>query len=237
MPQDSKPKAPIVSFSNVGVKYSIGRRAFKRESFWPLEDVSLDLYHGETLGVIGRNGAGKSTLLRLIAGIIAPDRGHISNHSKSSLLLSIQVGFKHHLTGRDNVIQSGLLLGMSLEKIESAMPAIVDFAELDEHFDRPISSYSMGMRARLGFAVAVQADPEILLIDELLGVGDSRFRKKSSQYLKERIRSNETVVLVSHDNSTLESLCDRLVWIENGKSQMIGETESVLKAYNTYMDK
>lgn len=222
---------PFVRFHNVGVKYTVRKSTFSRQSFWPLEDISFSLYRGETLGVVGRNGAGKSTILKLIAGIIDPNVGSIENFADTSLLLSIQVGFKHQLTGRDNIVQSGLLLGMTLSEIEAATNSIVEMAELGEHIDFPIGTYSTGMRARLGFAVAVHANPEILLIDEVLGVGDAQFREKSSRYLKQRIASNETVVLVSHDNATMESLCDRILWIENGRTKMIGETKEVLNAY------
>ncbi|MGB3623735.1 ABC transporter ATP-binding protein [Ketobacter sp. MCCC 1A13808] len=229
----SKNQQPYVRFQNVGVKYTVRKSTFSRQSFWPIVDINFELFRGETLGIVGRNGAGKSTILKLIAGIIEADVGCIENHATSSLLLSIQVGFKHQLTGRDNIIQSGLLLGMTLPEIELATKGIVDMAELGEHIDFPISTYSTGMRARLGFAVAVHAKPDILLIDEVLGVGDAQFREKSSAFLKRRIASNETVVLVSHENTTMATLCDRILWIENGRTKMIGEADHVLRAYNT----
>lgn len=224
-------QSPIITFCDVGVKYTIRKSTFSRESFWPIKNVSFSLYKGETLGVIGRNGAGKSTILKLIAGIIEPDKGRIDSIANTTLLLSIQVGFKHQLTGRDNIVQSGLLLGMTLPEVYRVTDSIIDMAELGEHIDFPIATYSTGMRARLGFAVAVHANPEILLIDEVLGVGDAQFREKSSQHLKQRIASNETVVLVSHDNATMAAMCDRILWIENGQAKMIAEAKEVLSFY------
>lgn len=147
--------------------------------FWALKDISFDIFHGETLGVIGRNGVGKSTLLCLIAGIIDPDMGTVFRAENChASLLSLQVGFVPQLTGRENAVLSGILLGMHRETIESRMEEIIAFSELDEFIDQPIYTYSTGMRARLGFSVAFQTDPDILLVDEVLGVGDADFREK-----------------------------------------------------------
>jgi lipopolysaccharide transport system ATP-binding protein len=225
---------PLVKFENVSVVYKVGRGLFNKKTFTPLSDLSFDLFAGETLGIVGRNGAGKSTILKLIAGIVDADSGSITNRSYSSMILSIQLGFKQGLSGRDNIIQSGLLFGLSLVDISAVMPKVIEFAGLGEHIDRPLSGYSMGMRARLGFAIAIQANAEILLIDELLAVGDSEFRAKSGTYIRERVKSDQTVVIVSHDMSTLTEICNRLLWIENGETRMIGETEAVMKAYMDY---
>jgi len=220
-----------MSIRHVGVCYR--RRAKLRESgrYWALKDISFDLYHGETLGVIGRNGVGKSTLLRLLAGIIAPDRGEISCHIGRASLLSLQVGFASHLSGRENAILSGTLLGMRRRDVMEKMDEIVEFSGLGDFIDQPVGTYSAGMRARLGFAVAYQAQPDVLLIDEVLGVGDAEFKNKSAEALRERIRTNQTVVIVSHILSTLRELCDRVVWIENGVTRAVGPTQEVLASY------
>nr|WP_308339756.1 ABC transporter ATP-binding protein [Thiolapillus sp.] len=221
----------MLILENVGVAYRRGRSLRGGELYWALKDISLELKHGETLGVIGRNGVGKTTLLKVIAGIIAPDRGEIRNAGVSASLLSLQVGFVPLLTGRENAILSGMLLGAPKSRIEQNMDELVAFAELEDFIDEPVSSYSAGMRARLGFSIAMQADPDILLIDEVLGVGDAAFRKKSSEEIQRRIRSNRSVILVSHNTAMMARLCDRVVWIEQGVSRMQGEAGDVLAAY------
>lgn len=226
---------PIISLRHVGI--SFWRRAgyLRRKRFWALSDVSFDLYHGETLGIIGRNGAGKSTLLRTLAGIIAPDKGSLLNHGYRASLLSLQLGFIPHLSGRQNAILSAMLLGVPKRIIKARMDEIIRFAELDKFIDQPVTTYSAGMKARLGFATAFQADPDILLVDEVLGVGDSAFQAKSSNAMREKIRSNKTVVLVSHNLQTLRNLCDRAVWIEQGITRAEGDVTTVLQAYNAYL--
>lgn len=226
---------PIVSLRHVGVSFWRRASFLQRKRFWALNDVSFDLYHGETLGIIGRNGAGKSTLLRVLAGIIAPDIGSFSNQGYNASLLSLQLGFIPHLSGRHNAILSGMLLGVPKRVIEARMDEIIRFAELDKFIDQPVTSYSAGMKARLGFATAFQADPDILLIDEVLGVGDNAFQAKSSKAMREKIRSNKTVVLVSHNLPVLRNLCDRAVWIEQGISRAEGDVTTVLQAYNAYL--
>lgn len=224
---------PVINLRDVGVCYRSGKGflRYRQSEFWALKSITLELFSGETLGIIGKNGAGKSTLLRVLAGIIKPDRGQFSNLGYQTTLLSLQVGFVQHLTGRENVVLSGLLLGLTLRGIEAQMDQIVEFAELDEFIDEPIQTYSSGMRARLGFATAFHVDPDILLIDEVLGVGDAAFVKKSKAVMRERIKSNRTVVLVSHSAPSVRSLCDRAVWIDRGRVQMEGEVDTVLDAY------
>ena len=221
----------LLTLDQAGVSYKKCSLCSKSSAYWALNDISFSLYRGETLGVIGRNGAGKSTLLRLLAGINKPDKGTIKNNNCKISLLTLQAGFIPQLTGRENAILSGMLLGISKKVIKSRMHEIMDFSELGEFIDQPISSYSTGMRARLGFSVAIQIDPDVLLIDEVLGVGDAVFRKKSSDVIRQRIRSNKTVVLVSHDQQTISKLCDRAVWIDKGYSKAEGDTKAVLKAY------
>jgi lipopolysaccharide transport system ATP-binding protein len=222
---------PVLSLENVGVAFRRGRNPWRGESYWALRDVSLVLHHGETLGVIGRNGVGKTTLLKVIAGIIEPDSGSIRNSGVTASMLSLQVGFVPLLTGRENAILSGMLLGAPRHQLESNMDELVAFAELEDFIDEPVAGYSAGMRARLGFSVAMQADPDVLLIDEVLGVGDAAFRKKSSDEIHRRIRSNRSVILVSHNIAMMRNLCDRVVWIEKGVSRMQGDVTRVLDAY------
>lgn len=223
---------PLLELRNVGLAYDEGRlRMFSRRQFWVLKDVSFTLYQGETLGVIGRNGAGKSTLLRLLAGIYKEDRGTVIRHGARASLLSLNAGFIPHLTGRENAILSGILLGLRKSEIEAKLDDILEFSELGEFFDEPIRTYSSGMRARLGFSVAYQARPGIMLVDEVLGVGDENFKIKSTSAMKQRIQDNGTVILVSHSTSTIRELCDRAVWISDGITQMEGDVEPVVAAY------
>lgn len=196
-----------------------------------LSDVSLSLGRGNTLGIVGRNGAGKSTLLRLIAGIIKPDKGTVSCFGLRASLLALNAGVLPHLSGRDNAVMSGMLLGLSRRSIEGLLDRIKEFSELGEYFDQPVSTYSTGMRARLGFSTALQVDPDIILIDEILGVGDAEFRLKSRQALREKILSDKTVVLVSHEQAAIRALCDRVLWIEQGRVQELGPVEEVMGSY------
>lgn len=222
---------PVIELKNVGVCYS-RRSGFMRQSkFWALHDVTFDLRHGETLGVIGHNGAGKSTLLRLLAGILSPDHGRIVTRATRVSLQSLQVGFVPYLSGRDNAILSGIMLGLRRNKVIEKMDEIRDFAELGDFFDEPVRSYSSGMRARLGFAVAFQADPDVILIDEVLGVGDAAFREKSAAAMRNKIVSDKTVVVVTHSVETVRELCDRVIWIDHGITRIVGDTEDVLAEF------
>lgn len=232
-PKDTGTRSVVLELRNVGLRYQRGGAILRRRDtgFWALRDVTMDLYAGETLGVIGRNGAGKSTLLRLLAGIIRPDRGELINHGFRTTLLSLQVGFVPDLSGRKNIILSGLLLGLSLSEIKEKLASIIEFAELEDFIDEPIRTYSSGMRARLGFSAAFHVDPDVLLIDEVLGVGDAGFVEKSTAVMKERIRSDRTVVLVSHSAASVRSLCDRAVWIDRGTVLLSGGVEEVVGAY------
>lgn len=224
---------PLISLRNVSLSYWLKGGLLKRRRHYALSNVSFDLYRGDSLGVIGRNGCGKSTLLRLLAGVMGPDKGEITGAEKvTSSLLSLQLGFVDYLSGRENAILSGMFLGMGRREIEARLEAIVEFSELGEFINQPLSTYSSGMRARLGFAVAFQMDPDVLLIDEVLGVGDAEFRQKSFQMLKERIHSaSSTVVFVSHSANEVRSLCNRAVWLEEGRVMMAGEASDTVDAY------
>lgn len=221
----------LVELEHVGVAFSAQRRVGSGR-FWALEDVSLTLRRGERLGVIGRNGAGKSTLLRTLAGILQPDRGTIRRTNASFQLLSLALGFVPHLSGRENAILSGLMIGLRHREIVARLPAIQEFSELGDFFEQPIATYSSGMVMRLGFSVAIQAEPDVLLIDEVLAVGDAEFQEKSGNALRERMRQGHTVVLVSHAEQQVASLCDRLLWVEHGRSVLEGDRDSVFEAYH-----
>lgn len=225
----------VLRVRDVAVRYLVRGRLLSRgrSDRWALRGVTFDVRAGETLGVVGRNGAGKSTLLRVLAGILAPDRGSVERApGLSSSLLGVQAGFLPQLSGRENATLCGLLLGMRRAAVEQHLPAIVEFAGLEAVIDDPISSWSDGMRARLAFSVAYHADPRLLLIDEALGTGDAAFHAKSAAAMRERIRSDRTCVLVSHDAATIVELCDRCVWIEDGLLAGEGPPRDVLAAYD-----
>lgn len=221
----------LISIKDVSLSYNVRSGMFAWSKFTPLNNISFDLRRGETTGIIGRNGVGKSTLLRLIAGIIEPNSGSIVNYGASVSLLALGVGFVPHLSGRQNAMLSGMLLGLRKKEIEERIDAIVEFSGLGKFIDQPLHTYSSGMRARLGFSVSIQVAPDVLLIDEVLGVGDQEFRAKSAIEIKRVIRSDRTVVLVSHNLVTVKELCDNVVWIENGVVEEIGNSEKVLKHY------
>lgn len=219
-----------IALHGVGLAFPMQRQLLG-ERYWALKEVDLQLEHGDKLGVIGRNGAGKSTLLRVLAGALIADRGHVLRDHGRVQLLAINLGFLPHLTGRENAILGGLLQGLTRNQVEHKLEAIADFAELGDFFDQPIGTYSSGMVSRLGFAVAMQLEPDVLLIDETLSVGDSEFGRKSSAALRERFVGEHTVVLVSHSEPAIEQLCNKILWIENGRSVMTGTPGDVLAAY------
>lgn len=221
----------VIELQHVAFHFIKRKGYFTKKKYWAIKDVSFTLKKGECLGVIGRNGAGKTTLLQMLAGIILPDDGVFLNHGYSTSLLSLQAGFIPYLTGRENTMLNGLYLGLKKSEIKAKTDEIHEFSELEDFFDQPISSYSAGMRARLGFSIAFQLDPDVLLIDEVLGVGDASFQEKSSSKMMEKIKSNKTVVIVSHSPSTIRDLCNRAVWIEKGVSRAEGDPGQVLNAY------
>lgn len=208
---------PLISLVDVGVRYRRRGNILKRSSYFQaLQGVNLEIRPGETLGILGRNGAGKSTLLRVISGILKPDSGRVINNNSSVSLLALQAGFDPVLNGRENAVLSGMLQGVSRRDMHRKLDEINDYAELGEFFDEPVRTYSTGMRARLGFAIATITKPDVLLIDEVLSVGDQEFRKKSERTIVNKIRSGQSVVLVTHSLTQSELLCDRIVHIESG---------------------
>ena len=221
----------LLEVNNVTVSYPVRVGYFRWKKYTPLKDISFCLRKGETLGVIGRNGVGKSTLLRLLAGVISPDKGEVVNYGATMSLLSLGVGFVAHLTGRENAILSGMLLGLRYREIINKMQDIIEYSGLSEFIDQPLRTYSSGMRARLAFTVAIQVNPDVLLIDEVLGVGDEDFKKKSGEEIKRRMRSDKSVVLVSHNLNVIRNMCDRVLWIEDGVVQSINEPLFVIREY------
>ncbi|MEM1402831.1 MAG: ABC transporter ATP-binding protein [Pseudomonadota bacterium] len=227
----SQQKDREVLLELVGVSHSYhARRAnFERGIHRVLKEVSLKLYRGESLGIIGRNGAGKTTLLRLMAGILAPSSGEIRRQPGASIsLLSLGLGFQPQLTGRDNARLSAMLQGASPAEADACLAPIREFSELASSFDEPVVTYSAGMRARLGFATALQTKVDVMLIDEVLSVGDKAFREKAAAAMRERIVSDQTVVLVSHSEQQISRMCDVAAWIEGGELRGYGVAEEVL---------
>jgi ABC-type polysaccharide/polyol phosphate transport system ATPase subunit len=219
-----------------GTMMRLGRRERVIHEIQALKGVSLEVEHGTVLGVVGVNGAGKSTLVRAMAGILPPSSGQIVVNGRVSTLLALGVGFNRNISGRENVILGGLAAGYSREEMEHRYEEIVAFAELEEFMDLPMRTYSSGMYGRLAFSVAVNMDPDILLIDEALSVGDARFRKKSFRKMRQLCRQDRTIVLVSHALGSIRDLCDRAVWIHDGEVAMFGEPDPVVAAYEKFLD-
>ena len=203
----------------------------KMEPFHALKGISFEVEKGEVLGIIGNNGAGKSTLLRLISGIYQPDSGSVKVNGSISALLSLGAGFENELSGLDNIYLNGLYMGLKEKKIDRLVDEIVDFSGLSEFIYQPVKTYSSGMRARLGFSISYFVKCEIMLIDEILGVGDKQFRKKSTDAIYDLINSGITVLIVSHNINTIRDLCERCIWIEKGKLIMINDTKKVIERY------
>ena len=208
----------------------------KTEYFEAVKGVSFEVEKGQILGIVGKNGSGKSTLLRAIAGIFSPDEGSIDLHGHSVSLLSIGVGFTPALTGRENIYLSGTLLGFNHEQIQEKLDEIIEFSELGEFIDRPVKTYSSGMYSKLAFSITAILETEIMLIDEVLSVGDAKFKKKSYQKMKSLIEDrNRTVIIVSHSTETLQKLCDNILWIHDGEIKKMGKVEDILPEYNEFM--
>lgn len=211
-------------------------RKSKLEVYEALRGISFEVKKGEIMGIVGKNGSGKSTLLRAIAGIFSADSGSIELESDSVSLLSIGVGFQKKLSGRENIILSGMLLGFSGQEVRDKMDEIIEFANLGKFIDMPVKTYSSGMYSKLAFSITAVLETDIMLIDEVLSVGDAKFKKKSYKKMQELIMDeNRTVVIVSHSTETLEKLCTSLLWLHEGEIKMQGDTKTVLDAYNEFM--
>ncbi len=199
--------------------------------FWALKGISFTTEQGESIGIIGKNGAGKSTLLSLILGTIYPTKGEIKVSQKITPLLDIGAGFHPDLTGRENIIINGVLLGLTKDEIMEKVEDIVAFSEIKEFIDMPVRTYSGGMYLRLGFSVAIHTDPKLLLIDEILSVGDEAFQKKSREALLRLIKGGVTTIYVSHNLSAVKEICNRAIWLDGGEIRGEGEPEKVVEEY------
>jgi teichoic acid transport system ATP-binding protein len=210
----------------------------KKEDFVAVNDVTFNVEKGKVLGIIGKNGSGKSTLLKSLAGILSPDSGTIDLKNNTVSLMSIGVGFQKEISGRENIILSGMLLGFSKEEIEAKMDKIIDFANIGKFIDMPVRTYSSGMYSKLAFSITASLETDIMLIDEVFSVGDQKFKKKSNDKIISLIKeSHRTVVIVSHNMKTIENLCDEVIWFNNGKIKEKGETKLVLENYQNFMAK
>jgi len=234
-----------IEVSNVTLHFPKQRNAFtmlldvlrrKKRRFTALKNVSIEVKRGEIIGIIGRNGCGKSTLLRVMAGIYPPDEGKSFVAGEISLLAGLGTGFSPHQTGRENAILYGSILGHNEEEMKSKLPEIIEFSELGTFIDEPIRTYSAGMKARLGLAVASAINPDILLIDEVLGVGDPNFREKSKKKILNMVEGAGTVVIVSHSFGLMKSICDRLILIHDGVVSADGNPAEVIQAYHDTND-
>jgi ABC-type polysaccharide/polyol phosphate transport system ATPase subunit len=244
-------EAPLVQLHAVSKRYLLGQgrgargvvldllgHRDRRKDLWALRDLTLCLRRGESLGLVGRNGAGKTTTLRLIAGITRPSEGHVSTSGRIASLLNVGAGFHPELTGRENVLLNGVILGLSRKEARARYDAIVDFAGLDSEFmDTAVKHYSSGMYARLAFSVAVHVEPDVLLVDEVLSVGDAAFQDRSLRRMLEfRDRREAAIVFVSHNLSAIELMCQRGVWLDRGAVRADGATSDVLRAYLDAVD-
>ena len=241
-------KEPVIVFENVSKYYLLyhqivsGVKGFlfhmprvltevRNSKLWVLKDLSFEIYRGETFGIIGRNGVGKSTLLQLMASVIKCSSGNITVKGTIAPLLGLGAGFHPDLTGKENIIVNGMILGMTKREILGKLGAIMEFAELGEFIDQPLRIYSSGMLARLGFSVVIHTEPDILLVDEILAVGDQEFRRKCKAKINDFREKGGTIVIVSHDMGTIQSICDRAMWIEKHQVYEIGEANTTVSNY------
>jgi len=205
--------------------------SLRKQRFEALRDISFQVCKGEAIGIIGRNGAGKSTILGLIAGVLRPTQGKLMVKGRISPLLELGAGFHHDLTGKENIVLNGVIMGLSRAKVLVKMDEIIEFSELGQFIDQPIRTYSSGMLARLGFSVAAHLDPDILLIDEVLAIGDLEFQKKCGAKMVDFKKRGVTMVLVSHATREVEKICDRAAWIEDHAIRMLGAPKDVISGY------
>jgi len=240
----------IIKVENVGMEFNLSQekvdnlkeyviKFLKRElmfqPFWALKNVSFEVKKGDRVGLIGMNGAGKSTLLKLISGVMKPTEGSIEVKGRISPLLELGAGFDHDYTGRENVFLNGALLGYNKEFIESKFDEIVEFSELEEFLDVPIKNYSSGMRARLGFSIATSVQPEILILDEVLSVGDIKFQEKSQKKMESLFNGDVTLLFVSHSVDQVKSFCNKAIWLQHGKLMAKGPVDEVCELYDKWV--
>lgn len=213
-----------------------GLKGMNATVFKAVKGISFEVKKGEIIGICGKNGSGKSTTLRAIAGIFSPDKGSINLHGNTISLLSIGVGFQKKLTGYENIFLSGMLLGFSKAQIEEKLQEIIEFSELGDAIHKPVRSYSSGMHSKLAFAITAILETDIILIDEVLSVGDIKFKEKSYNKMKELISDDDrTVIIVSHSSKTLRELCDTVIWLHEGNIKEIGPSEEIVTRYEEFM--
>ena len=243
----------MIKLENIGVKFNLGierNYSFKQlfvdilkgkkkkkvnNEFWALKNVNININKGEVVGFVGSNGAGKSTLLKVVAGVIKPSEGKVSVCGAISPMIELGAGFDMDLTARENIFLNASILGYSEEFVKEKFNEIVDFSELHEFIDVPVRNFSSGMVARLAFSVATIVNPEILIVDEILGVGDMAFQAKSENKMMEMIKGGTTVLYVSHSIESVKKLCDKVVWLDHGKVVKVGKPEEVCKEYEKSM--
>lgn len=233
----------IVQFKNVSKRFKLGQKLLLKEAlleilnfssndyFWALKDVSFNVKKGETLGIIGENGSGKSTILKLIAGVMVPTKGKVLVNGQIAPLIELGAGFHPELSGRENIYLNGTILGMKKKQIDHKFEDIVSFAELSEFVDTPVKHYSSGMYMRLGFSIAIHRDPDILLVDEILSVGDSFFQQKSYKKMEELKNSGVTIIYVSHSLRQIESFCDRVILLDSKNGLKTGDPSKMIELY------
>lgn len=238
-------KQPILEVKDIHLKYSffkpqalkdllLWRKKEKKVQFEALKGVSFNVEKGTNFGIIGSNGAGKSTLLRILANTLVPDKGSIINKAESISLLSLGVGFKPELTGYENIYLNGLLLGLSQDQIKKRMDQIISFSEIGDFIHNPVKTYSSGMKTRLSFSIAINVNPEMLLIDELFSVGDESFKEKSRKKMEEMISDNRTVIIVSHNLSMIRQYCNKVLWLDKGMVKAVGNPDEIIDRYLDY---
>ncbi len=233
---DVRKDFPIYHHFTGGIKsflfhFPTAIKEMRKSRFTALKNISFEVSSGETVGIIGKNGAGKSTILGLLAGVLKPSSGQVTVAGRIAPLLELGAGFHPELSGRENILLNGILLGMLKREVEEKIDSIIEFSELEKFIDQPIRTYSSGMLARLGFSVAVHCEPDILLLDEVLSVGDQDFQKKCIEKMLGFKRSGKTIVFVSHSEKQIEQICDRLIWIDHGQIHSDGETEPIISDY------
>lgn len=239
--------ATMIKVNDVSMRFNLGieknfslkqgfinffkRKKKEKNEFWALSDVSFEVEKGEVIGFVGTNGAGKSTLLKVIAGVMKPTKGNVEVYGNICPMIELGAGFDMDLTARENIYLNGAVMGYSKQFIDTKFDEIVEFSELKDFLEVPVKNFSSGMVARLAFSIATVVDPEILIVDEILSVGDMAFQQKSENKMRSMIGGGTTVLFVSHSIEQIKKICDRAVWIEHGVVQMVGKSEDVCEAY------
>ena len=229
-------KVAYRSMKSFSIRKSFGKIRQRRDYYEALKGVSFEVPKGKIVGIIGKNGSGKSTLLRTIAGVFSPDEGTVNTFGNRLSLLAIGIGFQANLSGLENIYLSGLLLGFTEKEIKERLPEIIEFSELGDFIYKPVQTYSSGMYSKLAFSITAILETDIMLIDEVLSVGDAKFKKKSYKKMKELIMDeNRTVIIVSHNSDTIRNLCTSVLWLHEGEVRMMGNTDEVMDAYDEFM--